>query len=195
MKLKVLRCPSCGASLKIEEELDTFFCKYCGCQIVLEGQSKDAYKAKVRIKEMEHKEKIQDKNNEQEKFRMEFKQKNERHTAIAGLCVWVGIMALLIIGMMAGEAGAKKQDRELQATVDQIMVDIKNEDFSDAYIKANTLYWNDSWSSEGKEKWNATRKEVIRQIKEAEKKAKGSSNHVENNDDDENEKPFWKFWE
>lgn len=75
MKLKVLRCPNCGASLKMEEDIDTFFCKYCGHRIVLEGQSKAAYNAKVRIKEMEHEEKIQDKHNEQERLRMEFEQK------------------------------------------------------------------------------------------------------------------------
>lgn len=30
MELKSLFCPNCGASLEVEDGLDTFFCKYCG---------------------------------------------------------------------------------------------------------------------------------------------------------------------
>lgn len=196
MKLKVLRCPNCGASLKMEEDIDTFFCKYCGHRIVLEGQSKAAYNAKVRIKEMEHEEKIQDKHNEQERLRMEFEQKKERHgnaIALGILGVWIFIM---IAGTVIGEAGVKKQEKELQATVDSIMVDIENEDFAEAYVKANTLYWDNEWTSREKDKWNATRKEVIRQIKEAEKKAKNSADKTKGDEgNSESGKPFWKFWE
>lgn len=57
------------------------------------------------------------------------------------------------------------------------MIDIDNGDFSSAYVKANTLYWDDSWTSEGEDKWDATRKEVIKQIEEAEKKATGTTSY------------------
>ena len=39
-------------------------------------------------------------------------------------------------------------------------------------MKANSLYWDDHWTSEGEDKWDASRKEIIKQIEEAEKKAK-----------------------
>ena len=78
MELKSLFCPNCGASLEVEDGLDTFFCKYCGYKILLQGQSKAAYDAKVRVKHMEHKERLQDKRDAQERYRMEFKQKDER---------------------------------------------------------------------------------------------------------------------
>ena len=84
------------------------------------------------------------------------------------------IFALILIVITVGNASVDRQEQELQATVDQIIVDIENEDFADAYIKANSLYWDDSWTSEGKEKWDATRTEIIKQIEKAEKEATDS---------------------
>ena len=45
----------------MEDGLDIFFCKYCGYKIIIEGQSDAAYRAKTRIKEMEHDERMVDK--------------------------------------------------------------------------------------------------------------------------------------
>ena len=70
MELKSLNCPNCGANLDVENGLDTFYCKYCGYKIVIDGQSDAAYDAKVKIKDMEHKERLEDKKNEQEKYRI-----------------------------------------------------------------------------------------------------------------------------
>ena len=59
-EMKILKCPNCNAALEIENGLDTFYCKYCGYKILLNGQSKAAYRAKTRIKEMEHDERMAD---------------------------------------------------------------------------------------------------------------------------------------
>ena len=193
MELKSLFCPNCGASLEVEDGLDTFFCKYCGYKILLQGQSKAAYDAKVRVKHMEHKERLQDKRDAQERYRMEFKQKNERRTLAIVFGILGAIIAMCLIISAVGNAGAKKQDRELQAIVDQIMLDIENEDFAAAYVKANSLYWDDSWTSEGEDKWDATRKEIIKQIEEAEKKATGSTTNSSNEDEDDSG-GFWDWF-
>lgn len=194
MELKSLFCPNCGASLEVEDGLDTFFCKYCGYKILLQGQSKAAYDAKVRVKHMEHKERLQDKRDAQERYRMEFKQKDERRTLTIFFGILGAVFAMCLIISAVGNAGAKKQDRELQAIVDQIMIDIENEDFADAYVKANSLYWDDSWTSEGEDKWDATRKEIIKQIEEAEKKATGSTTNSSNEDED-NGGSFWNWFD
>ena len=185
MELKSLFCPNCGASLEVEDGLDTFFCKYCGYKILLQGQSKAAYDAKVRLKHMEHKERLQEKRDAQERYRMEFKQKDERRTLAIVFGIFGAIIAMCLIISAVGNAGAKKQERELQAIVDQIMIDIENEDFAAAYVKANSLYWDDSWTSEGEDKWDATRKEIIKQIEEAEKAATGSSSHESTDEEDD----------
>ena len=193
MELKSLFCPNCGASLEVEDGLDTFFCKYCGYKILLQGQSKAAYDAKVRVKHMEHKERLQDKRDAQERYRMEFKQKDERRTLAIVFGILGAIIAMCLIISAVGNAGAKKQDQELQAIVDQIMIDIENEDFAAAYVKANSLYWDDSWTSEGEDKWDATRKEIIKQIEEAEKKATGSITNSSNEDEDDGGS-FWDWF-
>lgn len=193
MELKSLFCPNCGASLEIEDGLDTFFCKYCGYRIMLQGQSKAAYDAKVRIKHMEHKERLQEKRDAQERYRMEFKQKDERRTFAIVFGVLGAIIAMCLIISAVGNAGAKQQEQELQDIVDQIMIDIKNEDFAAAYVKANSLYWDDSWTSEGEDKWNATRKEIIKQIEEAEKEATGSTTNFSDEDKDR-DGGFWDWF-
>ena len=193
MELKSLFCPNCGASLEVEDGLDTFFCKYCGYKILLQGQSKAAYDAKVRVKHMEHKERLQDKRDAQERYRMEFKQKDERRTLAIVFGILGAIIAMCLIISAVGNAGAKKQDRELQAIVDQIMIDIENEDFVAAYVKANSLYWDDSWTSEGEDKWDATRKEIIKQIEEAEKNATGSTTNSSDEDEDD-DGGFWDWF-
>ena len=193
MELKSLFCPNCGASLEVEDGLDTFFCKYCGYKILLQGQSKAAYDAKVRVKHMEHKERLQEKRDAQERYRMEFKQKDERRTMAIVFGIFGAIIAMCLIISAVGNAGAKKQERELQAIVDQIMIDIENEDFAAAYVKANSLYWDDSWTSEGEDKWDATRKEIIKQIEEAEKNATGSTTNSSDEDEDD-DGGFWDWF-
>ena len=193
MELKSLFCPNCGASLEVEDGLDTFFCKYCGYKILLQGQSKAAYDAKVRLKHMEHKERLHEKRDAQERYRMEFKQKDERRTLAIVFGIFGAIIAMCLIISAVGNAGAKKQERELQAIVDQIMIDIENEDFAAAYVKANSLYWDDSWTSEGEDKWDATRKEIIKQIEEAEKNATGSTTNSSDEDEDD-DGGFWDWF-
>lgn len=184
MELKSLICPSCGGSLEIEDGLDTFFCKYCGEKLVLDGQSDAAYDAKVKVKNMEHKEKMQDKRDAQERFKIESERKIDKAVLfILGGCVVLGLVGCSIFLMM-GEIGVKQQEQELQATVDQIMIDIENEDFASAYVKANSLYWDDSYTSEGEEKWDAIREEIINQIEEAEKEAKGDTSNSSDEDED-----------
>ena len=185
MELKLLFCPNCGASLDVEDGIDTFFCKYCGYKIMLQGQSKAADEAKVRVKHMEHRERLQEKRDAQERYRMEFKQKDERKTFAIVFGLFGVIIAFCLIMSAVGNAGAKKQEQELQAIVDEIMIDIENEDFAAAYVKANSLYWDDSWTSEGEDKWDATRKEIIKQIEEAEKAATGSSSHESTDEEDD----------
>lgn len=178
MELKSLFCPNCGASLDVEDDIDTFFCKYCGYKIMLQGQSKAAYEAKVRVKHMEHKERLQNKKNAQERYRMESARKEQKWYLI----VYLGILvAVMVLGFVITTA----EEQELQAIVDEIMIDIENEDFAAAYIKANSLYWDDRWTSEGEDKWDATRNEIIKQIEEAEKAANGSSSHESTEDEDD----------
>lgn len=181
MKLNSLSCPNCGASVEIEDGIDTFFCKYCGYKIILEGQSDAAYRAKIRVKGMEHDERMVDKKYAQERYKIEHKAKEEhakvkRTVLIVLACVLAYVV--LFVGYFGGEERkSKKQEAELQQLVDEIQVNIENEDFDTAYIKAKQIQYTEGWSSEIEDKWDETRRTVIDQIISSEKKATGKSEH------------------
>ncbi len=60
MEFIKLFCPYCGGQLSIENGIDTFYCQHCGGKIILSGQDKNTLNAKVKLKEFEHKERLQD---------------------------------------------------------------------------------------------------------------------------------------
>ncbi len=81
------------------------------------------------------------------------------------------ILCILFLGF--GDFGKKDSDKEeekLQAIVEEVMVDIDNGDYDDAYIKANTIYYTEGYSSDIEEKWDNTREALLEQIEEAKNK-------------------------
>lgn len=181
MNTYTLKCPNCDGDLEVEDGLDTFFCKYCGRKIILDGQSDAAYQAKTRIKGMEHDERMADKKYEHERYKIDQKNKHEHSKIKLGIIIAVACVVgylVLFEGYFGSlERKSIKQEEELQQLVDEIMIDIDNEDFDTAYIKAQSIKHTSPWSDEVEEKWEKTRKEVINQIIEAEKKATGKSSH------------------
>ena len=192
MKLVTLKCPNCGADIEIENGIDTFYCKYCGYKIILDGQSDAAINAKVRIKEVESNERII---KEQLNFKREEKKADNKNIYIA-LIIGIAMLAFSMLGLSMssyqGKKGAEAQEKKLQSIVDEIMIDIDNGDFAEARVKANTLYWDSSWTSEPKKKWDQTRKEILKQIDKAEKEAEKAAKEAEKEAKKE-EKTGW-FW-
>lgn len=68
MEYHQMKCPACGAMLDVEDGIDTFYCKYCGTKVIVEGQSPDVIKAKTKIK-------LADKEIEKEKVRLDYRQR------------------------------------------------------------------------------------------------------------------------
>lgn len=181
MNTYALKCPNCNGDLTVEDGLDTFYCKYCGYKIVLEGQSDAAYRAKTRIKGMEHDERMADKKYAHEKYKIDEENKKERSKAKMGIlialaCV-IGYLVIFVGYFGSAERKSEQIEEELELLVEEIMEDIENEDFDEAYIKAQSIKHTSPWSDEVEEKWENTRKEVIDQIIKAEKEATGSSSH------------------
>lgn len=192
MNMISLNCPNCNGELEVEDGLDTFFCKYCGSKIVLSGQSDAAYRAKTFIKEMEHNERMADrkyqhdehmadKKHQHEKYKIEQKKKQERSKILMGIliplaCV-IGYFVLIFGYFGTEEKKSIEQERELQQLVEEIMVDVDKKDFDSAYVKAQSIDYTENLNNDIDKKWDNTRREVINQIIEAEKKATGKSTH------------------
>ena len=80
----------------------------------------------------------------------------------------VGMYFYMDIRLDTKKQESVQQEATLQKTVKEIMTDINNEDFVSARVKAETLYYTAGWSDDIEEKWDATRKELIKQIDTAE---------------------------
>ena len=177
MELHVLRCPNCGANLEVEDGIDTFYCKYCGYKIILDGQSDQAYKSKTRIKGMEHSERMLDKRLEYKKSKDEKKAKENKRGIILSIIMVVFFLSLSFFLMGSSKRESKAEEKQLQQIVEEVQTDIKDGDYNDAYIKAQSVVYTSGYSDDIEEKWNNTRKELINQIIDAEKQATGSSTH------------------
>jgi DNA-directed RNA polymerase subunit RPC12/RpoP len=182
MKVQALKCINCGAALEIEDGIDTFFCKYCGYKIILEDISEASINAKVQLKKMEHQERMRDKQYEQERYKFDKKEKHKKNETNRKLKTGViAILAgILVLALFSGASYVKsiKEEQQLQAKVDEIMIDIDNGDYDKAYIKANSLHYTADWSSEIEDKWDNTRKALLEKIEKAEKR------NSDNNDGD-----------
>ncbi|MDD6310743.1 MAG: hypothetical protein PUB09_02260 [Firmicutes bacterium] len=75
------------------------------------------------------------------------------------------------------DKGSAEQERKLQLLVDEVMEDVNNKDFDDAYIKAQQIDYTYDWDDQVDEKWDRTRKHVINYIVPAEEKEYGKAIH------------------
>ena len=184
MKLHTLKCPNCLADLEIEDEINIFYCKYCGGKIVLEGQSKASINAKVKIKEFEHRERIRDKElehdeklrnseYEQERYKLKVSTQDKKREFVQKILVGVAPIILVILLLAIPSFllnGGKNTHKELVAKLEaietQIEEDIQNEDFTSALINANKLYCNDGWSDDEEKMWEEKRTAYIQLIME-----------------------------
>lgn len=183
MEMYILKCPSCGATLDIEDGLDIFYCKYCGRKIIISDMSDAALSARVQIRQMEHEEQMQleqmrhqarmrEQKFERERRKEEQKKKEDRKgTIILSLMMIAGVL-FLFFSFKTMKEESNREERQLQAVVDEVMVDIENGNFDEAYVKANSIRCTSAWSNDIEKKWNETRKALLKQIKEAEKEAK-----------------------
>lgn len=94
-----LKCPNCDQILEVEDDLDTFYCKYCGGKILLNDKAR--LNAKVKMKEIEHKNTLAQLEMEKEKMKMEkakMKMEKEKHdTKILIIFTLVGWLVFIYL--------------------------------------------------------------------------------------------------
>lgn len=184
MKLHTLKCINCGAALEIEDGIDTFFCKYCGYKIIIEELGEASINAKVQLKKMEHQERMRDKQYEQERYKFDKKEQykikkitRKSRSSLLAILACVVVLIWVFSYFNSIEKKSIKEEQQLQDTVNEIMIDIDNGDYDEAYIKANSLHYTSDWSNEIEDKWDNTRKALLEKIEQAEKQS--SDNKVD----------------
>jgi DNA-directed RNA polymerase subunit RPC12/RpoP len=95
MEFVQMKCPNCGADLEVENSIDSFYCKYCGTKILVEGQSKHVVNAKVKIRMMD---KLGDMQKEYHRDRAE-REERQRKDSNKAMLMAVAILAVLLLLM------------------------------------------------------------------------------------------------
>ena len=194
-ELKSLKCPSCGATLELDEELlDSCKCDYCKSTIFFEGLSNEAYRSKTKIKKMKHEETMADKYHEYNKEladkKYNYKKNEEIRKFKLGVLKWGLIIIVFVLFYYFTfikyfndeEKKSIKQEEELQLIVDEVMDLVEDKKYDEACLKAKSIIYTENWSSEIEEKWDKKRRETINYVIKEEKKDKGKSSCKEEKD-------------
>ena len=163
MNLVSVKCPSCGATLNIDNGIDTCFCTYCGSKIFLNDLQPENINARVRMKELQHEEIMADKEQHHEILVHELKQKKHKRVLLGLGIAIIACLALIIIVGLFSENSDKKLDEQLSNIVAEIQIDLSNGDYDNALIKANSLYFTGS-SNDYEKKWDNMREALIKAI-------------------------------
>lgn len=167
MNLFQMKCPNCGADLEIEDGIDSFYCKYCGTKIVLEGQSDEVLKTKRRVKLMDKAHEMQ-KEYYKEKARQD-KQRRQQELEDAEAQSGSGWVMLILIALIvaifigsniSSNMKEKRETERLNIIYSEIQTDISNKNYDSALVKANSLRWGLD-GSDKKAQWDNTREDLI----------------------------------
>ena len=142
---------------------------------MLYGQSKAAYRAKTRIKEMEHDERMEAKQLEHEKYKI----KREGMDNKLVIALMVCIVLFLMITFACDKRESRKEEVQLQQLVEEVQTEIANKDFDAARIKVQSIRYTSGWSSDIEEKWDNIREELVKQLEDAEQAEKKAQKAAE----------------
>ena len=170
MEMFTLKCPHCHADLTVDNGVDSFKCKYCGANILLEGLTGDVLNARVRVEELEHeKYKLQHKSIEKQK---EFDRRLKEETRENKMTfLWIGlvivIFAAIFIGISNSEKAAEESRQKEISNLIQLQTEVNNlidaGRLDEAEAKAEQLRYAGGYT-EG-EKWDNVRKQLLEDIK------------------------------
>ena len=175
MELFTLECPKCNASLEIEDGLDTFYCKYCGTKLLVDGISGDSLNARLRVKELEHEERLQEADYDYKRFKLVHRS-NEEHSRMKHALIVLGLMMFFLLVLIGGlyishrltVSGLERLESEIQA-------DITAGDYDSALLKTNDMVLGDSYSHDEKRAWDKKREMYVDLIKQKRREADASN--------------------
>lgn len=93
MKLYSLQCPNCSSRLEIEDDIDTFYCKYCGTKLVLQGRDTNALNTKVKFRQIDANKEIELQKIEYKKWK---KEQDDKQSLI-GMIVAIGFPIIIVV--------------------------------------------------------------------------------------------------
>ena len=168
-------CENCGAIY----EVGTSFCAYCGTPVPKDEITKTIninknisvdkrYEDVAECKKVDSKERL-----EMEKLRQ--KGKEDKRTLLIVISIFLLMFAVIGIFVGIGKYNSNLEEEKLEALAEEIMIDIENGNYDQAFVKANKIHYTAGWSSEIEEKWNEIRESLLKQIEEAKLKSENKT--------------------
>ena len=164
MNILQIKCPSCGATLEAENNIDTFFCKYCGTKIIVADQNEETIKAKAKIKSEEQQIKHQE-------FKLQHESKErsktfKRNLVIAAIVIVVlaAIIIALAISNHQYESKINAEVQRLETIMNEIQEDIDAGDYEAALSKTNLLHFTIPDEKFTEWQWDKIRKDTQKNI-------------------------------
>lgn len=106
MEFVQMKCSNCGADLEVEDSIDSFYCKYCGTKILVEGQSKHVVNAKAKIHMMD---KLGDMQKEFHRAREERDRRKAEEAKKAAIWIAVSFLFVFAVSMIMAYLGGAFQ--------------------------------------------------------------------------------------
>lgn len=164
-----LKCPQCDADLEVENGIDLFYCKYCGCRLMLDGQNKHVIAAKMHQKDLEHERyKMKFAAQEKEKDYQRTKE-NDKNAVIGGISIFAIIVLIIIIVFALGSSSVRREERKLSKIENEVRALIEEGRYDEALTRVEQIRYENDWESEPKKKWDKTREALKKEIKSKQK--------------------------
>ena len=139
MYINKLDCPNCGASIEVDQGIDSFDCPSCGCRIIINETGHDETKGTVSRETRQRKSPVQK--------------------------VFVSLLALAVLGGTIGIAGRGINNYEIKENTKAVREAIKQNDYPSARTELSNF---DGHIFFGR-KWESHKNELQREIEEKEK--------------------------
>lgn len=168
MKIIELKCPNCGASLNISNDVDRCFCTYCGSPIVL--YDKTTIKEKTKRHVADTKVNIQSIKSDENKYKAELDYK--KNTFINKIIILIVVFVIILDGFIFGGAYINhlKKVNELKKLETEVVELINEGNYDLAKIKLTQMVLDDRWSSDERDSWKTKKDEYSKliELKESE---------------------------
>ena len=174
-------CTQCGASLSVDPSQEAAVCQYCGTPFVVSSaitkyniEHADIHAEKVEIHRKGSIEATFDYLKERKRIHdEERRRKREEQIAFTkkAIPVCISIILVILIIVKVNDSAQKRESAAeevaLQEIVDQIQICMEEEQFEEALVKANSLYYTSGYSNSVRKKWDNTRASLIEVIEAA----------------------------
>lgn len=152
-----MKCPYCYRSLDNTKQKDVFFCKRCNCYIMLEDVI----------------ESVENRQRSDKEYASWEREEHSKHISFIRKLIVAACVLAVVFGVGAVTfLHSNMEEKKLQHTVAVVLQDLKKGDYPTARSNANSLYYTGD-SEEIRKKWDATRKQLLKDIDKAEKEEKG----------------------